>query len=202
MDLDSGPLFLTFWDLIGPLDKWLIVQINQHWNNSFFDTVLPFFRESNFWLPLYLFLVLFMTMNFRKQGWWWVLGFALAIVFADLVSSQLIKQLIFRLRPCQDPTIAHQLRFFISYCPKSSSFTSSHATSFFAQASFIYWTWKPIWRHRGVFFIWAALIAYTQVYVGVHYPFDVVCGSLVGLLLGRLLTKIFHNRAGMLSLVN
>jgi len=202
MDLDTGPLFLTFWDFIAPVDRWLIVHINQNWSNGVLDAILPFFRESAFWMPLYLFLIVFMLMNFRKQAGWWILGFALSIAFADLISSNVIKLLVFRLRPCQDMEVAHQLRFFINYCPKSSSFTSSHATSFFAQASFLFLTWKKIWSYSWVFFIWAGTIAYTQVYVGVHYPFDVVCGALLGTLIGSQLTKIFHNRAGMLSLVN
>lgn len=202
MDLDSGPLFLTFWNWIAPVDRWLLVHINQNWSTTFLDTLLPFFRESSFWIPLYLFLVVFLLMNFRKQAWWWIFGFALAIILADLISSQVIKQLIFRLRPCQDAEVAHQLRFFIIYCPKSSSFTSSHATSYFAQATFIWLTLRGVWKYAWVSFLWAASIAYTQVYVGVHYPFDVCCGALVGYIIGLGITKIFHNRAGMLSLVH
>jgi membrane-associated phospholipid phosphatase len=191
---------LNFWQTIQPVDVWLITHINQNWSNGFFDFILPFFRETLYWIPLYLFLILFTTINFRSKGWWWVAGFLLTAAISDLVSSQLIKQLIMRPRPCQDLEVAPMLRFFVNYCPQSSSFTSSHATSHFAQAVFFFLTLKNITRWAWIFLLWAALIAYTQIYVGVHYPFDVFCGSVLGSLIGYLVAKLYHKQVGMLSL--
>ena len=193
-------MLLTFWNGIAPADTWLLTHINQNWGNPFFDMVLPFMRETLFWTPLYLFLLLFVTINFGKKGWWFVLAAALTAALSDIVSSHVVKQLVIRARPCQDPAIASQLRFFINYCPGSSSFMSSHATSHFAQATFFYMTLRTVMgAWASVFFLWAAIIAYTQVYVGVHYPFDVLCGSLTGMGLGYIVGKMFHRQIGLLS---
>lgn len=200
MHLLPGVYLLTFWQHIQPFDTWLITHINQQWGNSFFDAVLPFVRETLFWIPLYFFLLVFSLTNFGLKGWWWILGVVLTAAIADLISSQLIKETIFRLRPCQDPEIASQLRFFINYCPRSSSFTSSHATSYFAQATFFYLTLRGIFKKSWLFYFWAGLVAYTQVYVGVHYPFDVLCGALLGTGIGFLMAKMFHKQIGILSL--
>lgn len=201
MYLLHAPILLSFWTYIDPADRWLIKHINQDWGNSFFDTVLPFMRETATWLPLYFFLVLFVSINFGVKGLWWFIGFLLTAAMADIVSSQIIKQTVMRTRPCQDPIVGPQLRFFINYCPGSSSFTSSHATSHFAQAMFFYMTLRSVFRWAGVFFAWAFVISYTQVYVGVHYPFDVLCGGILGCGIGFLISKLYLKQAGMLSLV-
>ena len=193
-------VLLTFWQHIQPFDVWLITHINQQWGNSFFDAVLPFMRETLFWVPLYLFLMLFVLINFGTRGWWWVLGGLLTAALADIISSQIIKESIIRLRPCQEPEVSAQLRFFINYCPRSSSFTSSHATSHFAQAMFFFITLRNVSKWAGLFFLWAFIIAYTQVYVGVHYPFDVFCGGILGCLIGFLMAKMYHKQSGILSL--
>lgn len=200
MHFNCLAVLLTFWQHIQGIDVWLITHINQQWGNSFFDTVLPFLRESLFWVPLYLFLLLFALSNFGPKAWWWVLGVVLCAALADLISSQVIKQTIMRVRPCQDIEVAGQLRFFINYCPRSSSFTSSHATSYFAQGSFLFLTLRRQVNWAWLFYVWAFLIAYTQVYVGVHYPFDVLCGGILGCGIGFLIAKMFHKRFGILSL--
>lgn len=200
MIVDPPSCLLTFWQLIQPVDAWLITHINQDWSTPFLDTVLPFMRETMTWIPLYLFLLLFVTTNFGIKGWWWVMGVVLAAALSDLISSQLIKQTIMRVRPCQDEVLGPQLRFFINYCPHSSSFTSSHATNHFAQATFFFMTLRPvIGKWANLFFVWAFIIAYTQVYVGVHYPFDVFCGALLGIGIGFLLSKLFQKRIGLLT---
>jgi membrane-associated phospholipid phosphatase len=196
----ADPCLLTFWHTIQPFDTWLLTHINQDWSNSFLDTVLPYMRETLFWIPLYLFLLLFVTMNFGVKGLWWVMAVALTAALSDIISSQVIKQIIWRVRPCQDEQVSLQIRFFINYCPGSSSFTSSHATSHFAQGMFFFITLRHvIGKWAWLFLGWAFIIAYTQIYVGVHYPFDVFCGSLLGCGIGFAMSKMFHSRIGMLA---
>jgi undecaprenyl-diphosphatase len=191
---------LTFWQHIQPFDAWLLTHINQNWSNAFLDTVLPYMRETMFWIPLYLFLLLFVASNFGLKGLWWIMGAILCAALSDLISSQLIKPNIIRIRPCGDEIVSQQIRFFVNYCPQSSSFTSSHATNHFAQAVFFFMTLRPVMgKWASVFFVWAFIIAYTQVYVGVHYPFDVFCGALLGCAIGFMLSKLFHKRIGMLT---
>src|SRR5689334_12359920 len=97
----------SIWQSLNHLDHELFKLINEQGTTSFFDAVLPFLREASFWLPLYLFLIVFATLNFGVKGWWWSLGFVLTAALCDIVSSQLIKQTIFRVRPCHDPTLIY-----------------------------------------------------------------------------------------------
>lgn len=188
------------WNWIKPFDVWLLTHINQQWSNSFFDSLFMFSRETLFWMPLYLFLFVFILLNFKTKGLWWVIAVIVVAGLSDLISSQFLKNTIFRLRPCQDPSVAGMLRFFINYCPISSSFTSSHATTHFAQATFFYLTLRQTSRWWMLAFLWAFLIAYGQIYVGVHYPFDVLCGSILGCGIGWGVAWIFKKQTGMLSL--
>jgi len=200
MIVDPAAGLLTFWQQIQPFDAWLLTHINQDWSNAVLDSMLPFMRETLFWMPLYLFLLLFTTSNFGVKGLWWALGVVLTAALADLVSSQLIKPNIIRVRPCGDETVSQQIRFLVNYCPHSSSFTSSHATTHFAQAMFFFLTLRPVMgKWASVFFVWAFIIAYTQVYVGVHYPFDVFCGALLGCGIGFMVSNLFHKRIGLLT---
>jgi membrane-associated phospholipid phosphatase len=177
-------------------DKQAFIAINRNGSSDVLNIVLPFLRESQFWVPFYLFMILFMTMNFKLRGWWWVLAFVLTAALADIISSQVIKETIMRIRPCRDPVFGAEVIFRANYCPKSSSFTSSHATSHFALSMFIWLTLKPLSRWWGLIFLWAAAICYTQVYVGVHYPLDVIGGGLLGCSIGAAMASLYHWQSG------
>ncbi|MEO5594391.1 MAG: phosphatase PAP2 family protein [Chitinophagaceae bacterium] len=188
---------------IDAVDKKLFFFVNNRMANSFFDTTMPFLREQNIWIPLYLFLLVFALVNFGKRGWLWILFTVCTAAACDLVSSRLIKEHIFRLRPCQNPDLADHIRILANYCPQSSSFTSSHATNHFGLAMFIVVTLRAStspWIR--LFFVWAAIICFSQVYVGVHYPLDVISGGLLGCLLGYIIALFFNNYAGLISLQN
>ena len=180
------------------LDYFLFSKLNGEWHNSFLDSVIPFIRESYLWLPFYFFLILFTTINYKTKGWYWVLFFILNAMLSDFVSSTLIKENFIRLRPCHDPSLADKVRFLVSYCPVSSSFTSSHAANHFAATMFIFTTFKkPVSPYWSLLFLWAFFISYAQVYVGVHFPLDIFCGAILGLILGYIPAKIFNNRIGL-----
>ncbi len=175
------------------LDRSLFKLINGQWHHPFLDAVLPLIRNQYLWTPFYLFMVLYAVINFKKTGWWWVIFVACLATLTDFVSSELIKENIFRLRPCNDPAMADGLRFLVAYRPQSSSFTSSHATNHFGLAAFMYFTLKNhIGKKAWLFFAWAGIIIYAQVYVGVHYPVDVIFGALVGFLFGYLSARSFN----------
>ncbi len=92
------------------------------------------------------------------------------------------------------------MRFLANYCPSSSSFTSSHACNHFAMAFFIYRTLRQTSRWWSLVFPWAAMISYTQIYVGVHFPVDVICGALLGLLIGYGTSRLFRLSFGPIAL--
>jgi undecaprenyl-diphosphatase len=142
-----------------------------------------------------------MTMNFGRKGWLWSLYLTMTVIISDLISSHLIKdRLVYRLRPCGNPLWADSIHFLASYCPTGSSFTSSHACNHFAMAVFIYRTLRPFSRWWALVLLWAFVISYAQVYVGVHYPLDIICGGILGSLIGWLVSRIFRFQAGKLLL--
>ncbi|MFL5810108.1 MAG: phosphatase PAP2 family protein, partial [Flavisolibacter sp.] len=188
---------MSFIDTVRQIDYNIFSKLNGEWHNSFFDTLFPFIRESYIWLPFYFFLILFTTINFKERGWYWSVVFIITASLSDFISSSIIKENFFRLRPCHDPLIADQVRFLVKYCPVSSSFVSSHAVNHFALAIYIFLTLKGISKWWAACFSWAFLISYAQVYVGVHFPADVVCGGLIGLLIGYLPAKLFNKKIGL-----
>lgn len=184
---------LQGWD--GAVFQW----INGSLGNPVFDAVLPCFREKWFWAPLYLFIGAFCWLNFGRKGWVIVLGLALSVGISDFTSSSLVKKNIQRLRPCNDPALAGAIHLRISSCGSGYSFTSSHAANHFAVAVFLIGVFggRVRWL-RPAALAWAAAIAFSQVYVGVHYPGDVVCGGLLGAAAGGAVGASF-SRLGWLA---
>jgi len=165
-------------------DECLFRLVNSGWKNPFFDALLPVLRNKYTWFPLYLFLFSFLLINFKKQGLLVVLALALTIGIADSVSSHLIKKSVKRLRPCKVIERPADLHLLVP-CGSGFSFPSSHATNHFAIAVFLSLTLGKIGRWvRLPLLFWAASIALAQVYVGVHFPFDVTAGALLGSLIG------------------
>ena len=177
------------------LDKAAFEFVNNHLHNTTLDWLMPLIRNQNTWNPLYIFLLIFAVINYNKNGWWWVLFAAATVFLSNYISSNLIKENIHRLRPCNDPELVNNINFLIGYRPQSSSFTSSHATNHFAMAAFIFHTLKQqVGKILWVFILWAAAICFAQVYVGVHFPLDVICGGIIGYLFGYLCATSFNKR--------
>ena len=182
-------------DKIIELDHRLFVKINGQWHNSFLDTILTFARQPQVWIPFYFFLILFATINFKRNGWYWVLFFALAVIFSDYLSSTVIKYEVLRLRPCQEASMFSDLRLLVNGCPGNPSFPSSHAVNHFCVSMFVYTTYKKqVSKWWGLLLLWAFTISYAQVYVGVHFPVDVISGGILGCILGYFPARIYNNR--------
>ncbi len=197
-------LAISFWGKLGSWlnywDTWLFLKVNTVWTNSLLDSIFPWWREASSWIPLYLFLLVFGILNFPKKVLPWLLGIAITITLSDQLSSKLVKNWIARPRPCQEGYLAGHIRLLLDSCGSGFSFTSSHATNHFALAFFFYLTLKPIFKKWSpLFFIWAATISYGQVYVGVHYPLDVIGGGLIGSGIGYFAGSIFNKRVGLLN---
>lgn len=165
-------------------DQTLLLIINRELTHPAMDYVALFMRESIFHIPLYLFLFFIAFQLYGKKAFWWIIAAFALIACTDLLSSQVIKYAFNRLRPCRDPNMAFQIRFLAKYCGSNPSFTSSHALNHFAFAAFVVNSFKGISKWIYLLFVWAAIISYSQVYVGVHYPSDVIAGGLLGALLG------------------
>jgi membrane-associated phospholipid phosphatase len=176
----------SFLESVQSFDQSLFVLVNWIATHPWLDTLMPFFRESTFWIPFYLFLIVFVFVNFGKKGWVWLLFAFITVLLTDQLSSSIIKNWVQRPRPCSDPLFSDQVRLLLDHCSGGYSFTSSHATNHFGVATFLFITlgrYFGTWKY--LLFIWASLICYAQVYVGVHYPLDVVFGALLGFTIGH-----------------
>jgi len=178
----------------------LFSRINGQWHTPFLDWLFPLLRNQFFWSPLYLFFVVFMLMNFGKKGLYWIAFFLVTFAIGDILSSHIIKPAVGRLRPCNDPLLADTVRSVIR-CGSGKSFTSSHATNHFAMAVFCFQTFlfsSLVWRW--LFIFWALVVVYAQVYVGVHYPLDIIGGGLLGTAIGLVTSRIFNAKVQLVSL--
>ena len=172
-------------------DQELFLLVNQVLSNSFFDWLMPILRNPYTWAPLYLFLIIFLIRNYKKKGIVMLVFFIMTFGIADSTSSSLIKPEVMRVRPCNDVIFKDQVKLRVR-CGSGYSFPSSHATNHFALGMFLLVIfrkrWKPIiWLSLG----WAASISFAQIYVGVHYPIDILMGALLGSIIGIFTATIF-----------
>ncbi|MCS6930439.1 MAG: phosphatase PAP2 family protein [Saprospiraceae bacterium] len=174
------------------LDLALFHLINRELSNPIFDLFLPLFRDKWFWAPLYLYLLVWARLHFTPRRFWlFLLGVALSVGAADFTSSSLIKKSVRRLRPCNDEGVRNEVVLRAS-CGSGYSFTSSHAANHFAFALFVGGALKRrLPRFRRGLLAWAAAVSFAQVYVGVHYPFDVFAGGLLGAGIGSIVAAWF-----------
>ncbi len=179
--------------MIASLVSWdhaLFFLINRGLDNAFFDLIMPWIREAKIWIPLYLFFLYLIIRLKKKKSWLWIAALALAVGASDYVASGIFKPGFERLRPCHHQNLEQEviLRKHDGNCGGNYGFVSSHASNHFAIALFIcllFGCSRRAWTSYALF-IWAGLIAFAQVYVGVHFPGDVLVGALLGLLIAYL----------------
>lgn len=190
------PGYIPLPDWFVSADRWLFEWINIKSANALFDSAMPVLRNAFTWGPLYLFIVAFTIINFKKNGWWWL---ALALATAactDIVGARIFKEGFERLRPCSDPEMAGHVRMVLGRCSGGFSFVSNHAINHFGIATFFFITFRSFFRYAWALLVWAGVIGFAQVYVGVHYPFDVFFGMLLGILIGSLSGRLFNKKFG------
>ncbi len=184
----------SFFSWLIAKDKQLFLAINQRHTNSFFDWLMPIWRNSNTWIPLYVLMLIFVISKLKKQVWIWILAASVTFLLSDQISSHILKPFFARPRPCNDVDFAPQVRLLLHHCGSGFSFTSSHACNHFGIAIFFITTLSSYLKNwKYLFIAWAVIVCYAQVYVGVHYPLDVLCGAVLGALIGKF-TSNFYNK--------
>jgi undecaprenyl-diphosphatase len=164
-------------EYLNRIDTDLFLFLNSLYS-PFWDKVMLFMSGKAEWIPLYLVLAGWVIYKFR---WKAVLVFAIAallIIASDQVSN-LFKDLFQRLRPCHNPKIQDLIHMVDDYCGKRYGFVSNHAANTFALAGFTSLLFRNKFYSIFIFF-WAALVSYSRIYLGVHYPGDILGGMLLG----------------------
>lgn len=161
------------------LDKKLFLYLNgQH--TPWLDPIMLYITQTYVWVPLYLFLLFFILKDFRADSWAPLLGILITILLADQITSSIMKPYFQRFRPSQEPALQGMVHIVNGYKGGLFGFASSHAANTFATATFFWLLFKEKRKWIIALFLWAALIAYTRVYLGVHYPGDILVGMIVG----------------------
>ncbi len=178
------------------LDKEIFLYLN-NLGTSFFDPFWLFITHKFSSIPFYAFLVYLLYKNFGLQKTIMALVVVAMMITITDQFSMAIKHSVERLRPCREPSLEGMGRF-ITRCG-SYGYFSGHATSSFALAIYLSLVFKKTYKYFFVaMIIWALFVSYSRIYVGVHYPGDVLTGMLVGSLIGfgcfclyKLLSKRF-----------
>jgi undecaprenyl-diphosphatase len=153
------------------------------------DWLAPILREKTTWIPLYVAMLVFWVVQLGRKAGMVILGLLITVAITDFCSSALIKKQVRRLRPCNQPELSAQLVLRVD-CGSGFSFTSSHAANHFGMATYApFFLGRRRRLARMVLLIWATAIALSQIYVGVHFPADVIGGAGLGLLTGYLLSR-------------
>lgn len=171
-------------DFLKSLDTQLFLAINGT-HNAFFDFVMFWVSDKLIWTPLYIFLAWLLFRHYGKKALLLVLFAGLILVFTDQTSVYLFKNVFFRLRPCQDPSLAGMVHLVNEQCGGRFGFISSHAANSFGLAAFLSLLLGKKFRYLTVcMLLWALLLSYSRVYLGVHYPGDVIVGGIWGAAIG------------------
>lgn len=163
------------------LDHTIFLFFNSH-NSPFFDQVMWVVSMKTVWIPLYLAIILFLVLKYRSKVWMPLLFIPLLVLLTDR-GSNLIKDIVQRPRPCREPLLEGMVHIVRGSCPGMFGFVSGHAANTFGIAAFSAPLLMKKWYTWSIF-AWAALVSYSRIYLGVHYPGDVAGGAILGLMIG------------------
>ena len=178
-------------DTLNTLDHELMLWLNYD-GGTFQDAFWYTLSQIPSWIPLYITIIFVMLQpsDGQKQKRWMkfillLLFTALIFAFTDQISAGIIKPLVQRPRPSHDSSIMDQLHFVNDYHGGAYGFVSSHAANCFGLAVWV----SCLYKRRSLvtaMILYAVLNCYSRIYLGVHFPGDIICGTILGILCGWL----------------
>ncbi len=154
-----------------------------------FDSIMALISGKLTWIPLYLALLIWLIIRFRKESLVLIPAAIILVTLSDQGSVHLFKDIFERFRPCHEPALSGLVHLVNDHCGGSFGFISSHAANTAAIATFT----SLVFRNRYFSWfmaIWVLIVGYSRVYLGVHYPGDMIAGFMFGMLLGWLMYRL------------
>lgn len=179
-------------EALGTLDERFFLFLNGL-HTDWMDKVMIAVTQMWVWLPLYLLMVYWTVKQYGKRCWWIFIALGIVVLCSDQLSAHVCKPLFQRLRPCYNVDLQDLI-----YLPKGMAggkygFVSSHAANTFAIAAFMTAALRKNRAWAGiVLYLWAFISSYSRIYLGFHYPGDILCGAVLGILIGLILWKVFQ----------
>jgi membrane-associated phospholipid phosphatase len=194
--------YLSTVSILIQLDWELFQCINSSLSNTFFDEIMPFLRNKWLWLPLYILVITWMIIRWKKLSWMVIFFFLFSAGASDYLSASVIKPLVRRERPCQVATAQDQVKARID-CGVGYSFPSAHASNHMAMGLYLFLLFGSFAKKgKYLFLLWPFLVSFAQIYVGVHFPADVLAGWLLGTIIAiacyyllKFYFRYFYNRS-------
>ncbi|WP_239020974.1 phosphatase PAP2 family protein [Pontibacter arcticus] len=177
-------------ETLAQLDQDLFIYLNRQ-HNPFWDAVMIFVSNKYVWIPFYLGLIIYIIYRYRRQSLAMLLLAVAAVGAADYIASGIFKPYFARLRPCHNPDLAQVVNI-VEGCGGKFGFLSSHASTGFALAVFFSLILSGKYKYfKAVLILWAFVVSYSRIYLGVHYPGDLLGGALVGALCAYLCSLLY-----------
>lgn len=171
------------------LDKELFVFLNGLGSETYDGLWLVITKQLN-WTPLFLLLLFLAYKKFgTKQTLILLLFVSVLVLFTDQVTN-LFKHTVQRLRPCNNPDLKSIIR--IVQHRNSFSYFSGHAANSMAVTTFLFLIFRTHYKYFGILFLWPLLFAYSRIYLGLHFPLDILSGYIFGLMVGILFYKLYQ----------
>ncbi|MES2519207.1 MAG: phosphatase PAP2 family protein [Bacteroidota bacterium] len=165
------------------------------WLNSLhtesLDPVMAWISGKNEWFPLYALIIGTLIWRYKTRSIGMLIVIIASVVVSDQVCSGLLKPLVHRLRPCHEPAIQYLVHV-VGDCGGQFGFCSSHAANSFTLVTCLFLLLRNEFKGIKYFYLWAIIISYSRIYVGVHYPLDVLAGAGVGVLAAFICHKIYQ----------
>ncbi|MEX6690122.1 phosphatase PAP2 family protein [Danxiaibacter flavus] len=174
------------------IDKYVFHLINDEWTFSWLNGLMLLLREPATWVPLYIGVLFFIYKKDKQLAIPFLLCSIVTFAITDVTSASILKPMLARLRPCQEAGPDFSVNALVG-CGGLFGMPSSHASNHFGLATFWFiaascylkqkWYW--VW-------LWAVAVCYAQVYVGKHYPGDIIAGAILGIIGGNITMQLLY----------